>query len=176
MSLASIFRWDGWSAESGSSAAVWVIRLSGCDAASCGVRVGAGSRAGGRAGSWGQGRGRRQSGARSTSLHSLVSRADFSGGSQLTLRCSPGRCSDGSRSPRGRPGGPSDLAVQASVVEPVDALRDGDLEVAVVLQGALLADQFGLEQRVDASDRALSQLSPVEPTETTVPASASRWV
>ena len=43
----------------------------------------------------------------------------------------------------------SDLAVQASVVEPVDVLSDGDLEVVDALPGSAIADQFGLEQRVE---------------------------
>ena len=43
----------------------------------------------------------------------------------------------------------SDLPLQASVVEPVDVLRDGNLEVVDVLPGALVADQLGLEQRVE---------------------------
>ena len=43
----------------------------------------------------------------------------------------------------------ADLAVQAPVVEPVDVLGDGDLEVVDVLPGALVADQLGLEQRVE---------------------------
>jgi len=42
-----------------------------------------------------------------------------------------------------------DLAVQASVVEPVDVLRDGDLEVVDVLPWPLVADELGLEQRVE---------------------------
>jgi hypothetical protein len=43
----------------------------------------------------------------------------------------------------------ADLAVQASVVEPVDVLRDGELEVVDALPGSLVADQLGLEQRVE---------------------------
>jgi hypothetical protein len=43
----------------------------------------------------------------------------------------------------------TDLAVQASVVEPVDVLGDGDLEVVDVLPRPLVADEFGLEQRVE---------------------------
>ena len=43
----------------------------------------------------------------------------------------------------------ADLAVQASVVEPVDVLGDGDLEVVDVLPRSLVPDQFGLEQRIE---------------------------
>ena len=43
----------------------------------------------------------------------------------------------------------SDLAVEASVVEPVDVFRDGDLEVVDALPGALVADELGFEQRVE---------------------------
>jgi hypothetical protein len=35
------------------------------------------------------------------------------------------------------------------VVEPVDVLRDGDLEVVDALPRALVAHQLGLEQRVE---------------------------
>ena len=64
----------------------------------------------------------------------------------------------------GRDGGPvvglelggrdqSDLAVQPSVVEPIDVLGNGDLDVADVLPASLgthegVADALGLEQRV----------------------------
>lgn len=44
-------------------------------------------------------------------------------------------------------GDQSDLAVQASVVEPVDVFGDGDLQVVDVLPRSLVADQLGLEQR-----------------------------
>ncbi len=40
----------------------------------------------------------------------------------------------------------SNLAVQASVVEPVDVLGDGDLQVVDVLPWPAVADQLGLEQ------------------------------
>jgi hypothetical protein len=43
----------------------------------------------------------------------------------------------------------ADLAVQASVVKPVDVLRDGDLKVVDALPGAAVADQFGLEEGVE---------------------------
>jgi hypothetical protein len=50
----------------------------------------------------------------------------------------------------------SDLAVQTTVVEPVDVLGDGDLEVVDVLPGSLVGDQFGFEEELNASARALS--------------------
>jgi hypothetical protein len=43
----------------------------------------------------------------------------------------------------------SDLAVQSSVVVPVDVLRDGDLEIVDTSPGALVPHQFGFEQRVE---------------------------
>jgi hypothetical protein len=43
----------------------------------------------------------------------------------------------------------SDLAVQSSVVEPVDVFGDGDLEVVDVPPRALVPAEFGLEQRVE---------------------------
>jgi hypothetical protein len=66
--------------------------------------------------------------------------------------------------------------VQASVVEPVDVLGDGDLEVVEALPEAIAADSSALNSELNASARALSWLSSVEPTEATPPASAIRWV
>jgi transposase len=43
----------------------------------------------------------------------------------------------------------ADLAVQSSVVEPVDVLGDSDLEVVDVPPRALVADEFGLEEGVE---------------------------
>lgn len=43
----------------------------------------------------------------------------------------------------------ADLAGQALVVEPVDVLADGDLEVVDGLPGSLIARSAGLEQRVE---------------------------
>jgi hypothetical protein len=43
----------------------------------------------------------------------------------------------------------SDLAVKSSVIEPVDLLGDGDLDVVDALPRALVADQFCFEQRVE---------------------------
>ena len=40
----------------------------------------------------------------------------------------------------------ADLAVEPAIVEPVDVLGDGDLEVVDVLSWSAVADQFGLEQ------------------------------
>jgi hypothetical protein len=54
----------------------------------------------------------------------------------------------------------SDLAVQASVVEPVDVLDDGNLEVVDALPGAAVADQFGLEQRVERLGKRIDVFSP----------------
>ena len=44
----------------------------------------------------------------------------------------------------------TDLAVETAVVEPVDVLGDGDLEVVDAFPRAPVADQFCLEQRVEA--------------------------
>jgi hypothetical protein len=46
-----------------------------------------------------------------------------------------------------------DLAVEASMVEPVDVLRDGEHKVVDALPRTLVADQLGLEQR----DKRLGQ-------------------
>lgn len=43
----------------------------------------------------------------------------------------------------------ADLAVQSPVVEPVDVFCGRDLEVVDVFPGPAVADQFGLEQRVE---------------------------
>jgi hypothetical protein len=45
--------------------------------------------------------------------------------------------------------GQSDLAVQASVAEPVDVLGIGDLKIADALPRSAVADPFRLEQRVE---------------------------
>jgi hypothetical protein len=42
-----------------------------------------------------------------------------------------------------------DLAVEASEVEPIDVLGDGDLDVVDVLPGSMVADELGLEQGVE---------------------------
>ena len=43
----------------------------------------------------------------------------------------------------------ADFAVQPSVVEPVHVLGDGDLQVVDAFPRSLVADQLGLEQRVE---------------------------
>ena len=53
-----------------------------------------------------------------------------------------------------------DLAVEATVIEPVDVFRDGDLDVADRRPAALgshdgVADALGLEQRVERLCRCL---------------------
>jgi hypothetical protein len=70
----------------------------------------------------------------------------------------------------------ADLAVQPSVVEPVDVLGGGDLQVVDALPGALVADQLGLEQRVERLGQSVVIASPVLPTEATASASARRRV
>jgi hypothetical protein len=70
----------------------------------------------------------------------------------------------------------SDLAVQPSVVEPVDVPRDRDLQVVDVLPRAAVADEFGPEQRVERLGQRISYESPVLPTEAMALASARRWV
>jgi hypothetical protein len=40
----------------------------------------------------------------------------------------------------------ADLAVEASVVAPVDVLGEGDLEIVDVLPGSAVTEQLGLEQ------------------------------
>ncbi len=55
----------------------------------------------------------------------------------------------------GRWDGP-DPAMQTPVVEPVDVLGDRDLEVVDVLPGPLVADQLGIEQRVERLSQGVS--------------------
>ena len=43
----------------------------------------------------------------------------------------------------------SDLAVRAPVVEPVDVLRDGELEVIDAAPRSSVTQQLGLEERVE---------------------------
>jgi hypothetical protein len=43
----------------------------------------------------------------------------------------------------------ADFAVHPAVVERVDVLGDGDLQIVDAFPGPLVADQFGLEQRVE---------------------------
>jgi hypothetical protein len=43
----------------------------------------------------------------------------------------------------------AELAVEASLVEPVDVLGDGDLDVVDAGPGALVADQLGFEEAVE---------------------------
>ena len=73
-----------------------------------------------------------------------------------------------------------DCAVDASVIEPVDVLGDGDLDVADGRPAAAVADRVAvhsaLSSELNASTIALSYGSPVDPTEATASASASRSV
>ena len=78
-----------------------------------------------------------------------LSRAGFSGGSELTLRRVSGRVATVVGVLELGGWHQADLAVQAAVVEPVDVLGDGDLEAVDVLPRALVADELGLEQRVE---------------------------
>jgi hypothetical protein len=43
----------------------------------------------------------------------------------------------------------AELAVEAALVEPVDVLGDGDLDVVDAGPGTLVADQLGLEEAVE---------------------------
>lgn len=75
-----------------------------------------------------------------------------------------------------------DLAVESSMVEPVDVLGDGDLNVAHRLPAAFRARMTGLRMHsalnseLSASAIALSYESPRLPTDATASASASRSV
>ena len=62
------------------------------------------------------------------------------------------------------------------MVDPVDPLQGGVLDLVEALPGAAAADQLGLVQADDGLGQALSKLSPREPTEVTAPASARRSV
>jgi hypothetical protein len=70
----------------------------------------------------------------------------------------------------------SDLAVQSSVVEPVDVLGDGDLEVVDVLPRAPVADEFGLEQGVEGLGQGVVVGVAAEADRGDRAASARRWV
>jgi len=65
---------------------------------------------------------------------------------------------------------------EPAVVEPVDPLQGGVLDLVQALPGATPTDQLGLVQPNDRFGQALSNESPREPTEVTAPASASRSV
>ena len=60
----------------------------------------------------------------------------------------------------------AEFAVESLVVEPVDVFEGGELDVVEAAPGALMAD----------SAMALSNESPLEPTEATAPAWARRSV
>ena len=68
-----------------------------------------------------------------------------------------------------------DLAVEASVVEPVDVGERGELDVLVPGPRALRVDQLPLVGPLKLSAMALSKLSPLEPTEATMWFSSRRW-
>ena len=75
----------------------------------------------------------------------------------------------------------ADLAVNPAVVEPVDVLGDGDLDFADPAQpprGRMtgLRMHSALNSELNASAIALSYESPLEPTDVTASASASRSV
>jgi hypothetical protein len=62
------------------------------------------------------------------------------------------------------------------VVEPVDPAQGGGFDVFDRAPGAAAADEFGLEQPITDSARALSSASPTAPTESSIPAAARRSV
>ena len=68
-----------------------------------------------------------------------------------------------------------DLAVEASLVEPVDVGEGGELDVLEPRPSALRVDQLPLVEPLKLSTRALSYESPFEPTEATMSFSARRW-
>jgi len=65
---------------------------------------------------------------------------------------------------------------QAAVVEPVDVLQSGDLDLLDRPPGPAGLDQFGLEQPITDSASALSNASPTDPIDESIPASARRSV
>ena len=70
----------------------------------------------------------------------------------------------------------SDLAAGPSVVEPVDVLGDGDLEVVDVLPRALVADEFGLEEGVEGLGQGVVVGVAAGADRGSGAASARRWV
>lgn len=68
----------------------------------------------------------------------------------------------------------TDLAVHALVVEPVDVLRDRDLQVLDRRERALVPDRLGCEQRVERFNEGVVMLVPSRPAEATAPATANR--
>ena len=70
----------------------------------------------------------------------------------------------------------ADLAVQASVVEPVDVFGDRELEVFDALPGTANADQLRLEERGERlRESIVIAIAPASDGRDS-PASASRWV
>ena len=68
-----------------------------------------------------------------------------------------------------------DLSVQAPVIEPVDVTEATAISRSSIdCQGPLLGISSALNRELNASARALSYQSPVDPTEATAP--ANRWV
>jgi hypothetical protein len=65
---------------------------------------------------------------------------------------------------------------EAAMVEPVDPLQGGVLDLVEALPGPRRRISSVLYRPMIVSARALSKLSPREPTEATAPASASRSV
>ena len=68
------------------------------------------------------------------------------------------------------------LAVHAPVVEPVDVLRDRDLQVLDRRERVPVPDRLGCEQRVERFSEDLVMPVPSRPAEATAPATANRWV
>jgi hypothetical protein len=65
---------------------------------------------------------------------------------------------------------------EPAVVEPVDPLQGGVLDLIKTLPGPRRRTSSVLYRPMIVSASALSNESPREPTEVTAPASASRWV
>jgi len=64
--------------------------------------------------------------------------------------------------------------VEAAVVEPVDPLGGGDLDVVDAAPWAVFLDQLGLVEAVDRLGQSLSKEDPTALTEGLMPARASR--
>ena len=70
----------------------------------------------------------------------------------------------------------TERAVEATRVVPVDPLEHGQLDLLDAAPRAVAGDQLSLNNPIVVSARALSKLSPREPTDGVAPASASRSV
>jgi len=85
-------------------------------------------------------------------------------------RCRAGRCSAPAR-----PVAQTHLAVQPASAGHLEALGRGDVEISLPSTGPVWRTSSAANNEFAGSARALSEESPVDPTEATEAASATRW-